>query len=214
MIKVEALRTWLNKRPAGADHVALVCDRAIGVYDPVGEWTAEEVKTSDVAQAIADASQDFADSEGAPDGAKFSVRWIGVSGKQVAVRSHRCKPAPDAIDTPTTVTDAGSQVEVIQLLCRTIDSQQKQINNSLRPITEAYDKAITILAAQLEASIRREVEAREDPRLQTQEPSPEQREESIQRANALAAFSGKLPEILDLALAAATSHLLPAETKQ
>ena len=203
----EHLRAWLKHRPAGAVRLQLAHD-TLPQPVVVADWERDELDgegsagDAAIAEAILAASQDFTDGEG--EKCKFLIRWIGKADRPIKVKSHHVKPTPSDAETTLAVTDS----RVISDLLRHIEAKERVMQSSLSTITAGYEKTIAMLSSQLEAAIK---QLHERPAV-VEAPAPtlteEQREESIQRAKALEAFTGKLPEVIDLGLAALAQRFL------
>lgn len=210
----EHLRSWLKHRPAGAQRLQLVHD-TLPALVTVADWERDEIDTegsqgdADLAVNILAAAQDFTDGEG--EKCKFLIRWIGSKDRPLKVKSHHVKPSDPEGETPQqTISDAS----VIRDLLRHLEAKERVMQSSLTTITQGYERTINMLSSQLEAAIKQLHERPEAPPAAPLVLTEEQREESIQRAEALKAFTGKLPEVMDLALAAAASRLLPPASGQ
>lgn len=206
----EKLRSWLRHKPAGATRVQIVQDGPTGVQ-VIADWERDELETletpeQDVAQAMIEQAQDFCDMEG--EACKFLVRWIGTRDRPLKVVTHRAKPRPE--DEGGTVVDrsAISDATIIRDLLRHLETQQKHLASSLGTILDANRKTLDLMSAQQESMAKQLAELRASEQAPARDASPEEREESIQRAKALEALTAKLPEAIDLGIAAVANRFL------
>lgn len=202
----DLLRKWLKLRPAGAVRVELASETAIG-HTQVAEWSREEIEQADpaaggidYAETILTTCQEHADSEGTP--LKFQIRWMGTHSRPLKLTTHR---AVSAFETPAPEGPV-TQDQIVRELLAHLGAKEKLLNAAFATITNAQERTLAILTAQLEAYARREIERHDPPPAVD---SPEQREESIQRTEALRALTLKLPDVLDLGIAALAQRFLP-----
>lgn len=213
----EALRAFCRRRPAGAGHLQLGVDTALGVSG-ISEWQREEVESSldpeagkpEITATILESAQDFCDSAGEPT--KFVLRWLGTNDRPLASKGHRCVPNAESEREP----ERTHGDPIVRELLGHIATQQKTINAGFAAHTQGMERALTMISALLEASLKRERDAaleRSPVQLTAppREATPEEREESLQRAAALAAVTGKLPELIDLGISIAAEKLLATQ---
>jgi hypothetical protein len=204
----DKLRAWLRVKPAGAVAVQLAAETLTG-SSPVSEWSREEIDTEggadDCATAILGAAQEYADGEQTAQ--RFLIRWIGDHARPLKVTTHRVRPRDEA---PGIAPEAVADPFVRELL-RHLDSKEKHTNNALGILTTSYERILKMLSEQLSAALQRERDVREEAHTPAArvELSPEQREETLQRANALAAFTKLLPDAAELAIATIANRVLP-----
>ena len=208
-MNVDRLRGWLRKRPVGGVRVQLAIEHvSTGAIAQIAEWTKEEIESSldagsaDVASAILDEAQNHTDAEGEP--CRFAIRWIGPADRPLANVPHKCNPDPDSLGarTPTHSDPA------LAAMLGHIAQQQKTMNLMVGSFAANSERLVTLLSGHLDAALKREREAPAAAAVPLAI-SDEQKEEALQRAAALGAFSSKLPEIIDLGLAALAQKLLP-----
>lgn len=216
----DALRSFLRRRPAGAVRCQLAVETALGC-NAVAAWEKDEIEASlagDSASTIDtlmfEAAQDFCDSAG--ENTRFLFRWIDRDDRPLATKQHKIPPTPEAERENGRPQSAHGDPIVRELLGH-IAAQQKTINAGFAAHTQGMERALHMVSALLESSLKRErdaVDARPDPPARQLEATSEQREESLQRAEALKAFSSKLPELLDLGISIAADRLLSAPEKK
>jgi len=217
----DRLRGWLKRRPAGAQRVQLVADGTAGTVI-VADWEREELDAmsddpqEDIAATMLTQAQEYTDGEG--EAQKFLVRWLGSKERVLKVVRHHVAPTPgedsDAEASSNGITDAS----IIKDLLRAHLDDRKVTNSSLATVTTGYEKTIEMLTVQLENAYKliadlRAQEAAPSHTATVVEQTVEQREESIQRSEALKVLTGKLPEILDLSVAAIATRFLPQAGK-
>ena len=140
------------------------------------------------------------------DGAEWSDHGLSAQNdreQRAAGRSERRAPGPRS--------------DRRELLAH-IALSQKQQNASLATLTTSYERMFSLLGGSLENAHKRLAELQGAPgdrptttTLALPEKTVEEREESLQRARALEAVTGKLPDVIDAAIAALVSHFVPAE---
>lgn len=209
----ERLAGWLKHRPAGAVRVQIVAD-AIGGLVVLADWERSELEAMDapeveVSAAMVGQAQEYTDAEGEKQ--KFLVRWIGGADRPMKVTTHRCAPTPPeeegAPDSDSVKRFSDQLVQSNREYHKTILDMAKQIVASTSTMQAAYERTIAMQGAQNE-TLHKLLQERIVAPAAVEVP-PEAREESIQRAKALEAFTGKIPEVMDLALAAVASKMLP-----
>lgn len=215
------IREWLKRIPAGAQHVQLSVDTISGLCD-VATWERSDVENieadeeSDVASSIIEQAQEWVDGEREP--CKFQIRWMSEKCKPLRVATHRATPtAVEEVEeeTSSALTAAenvpAAMLALIRDLGRRDTEKDKQMVKVLVTSTTAYDKTIAMLTGQLQSAYSQLAEKHgvsTDAAVPV-DLSPEQREEVIQRAKALEAFTGKVPDMIDLILAALAAKYLP-----
>lgn len=217
------LRNWLKNRPAGAERVQLVQDTVIGAQS-VAEWLSDQIAKGmepeapedpiDILATMIEEAQGITDANACP--CKFKLRWM--CGERVLSNfSFQLKVSPD-VDSAREASPQHADPIVRELLGH-ISLSQRQQNASLATLTTAYERMINTLGAHLENAHKRLAAAqeREDTIKATvvhnPEQSPEQREESLQRAKLLEAATAKVPDLIDAGLAALVHHYLPGDGK-
>jgi len=207
---------WLRHRPAGSTRLELSFDGLTGLT-PVAEWEREEldggnVNEAQLASQIVDQSQEWTDGEG--EDCKFLLRWMSQSktGRAIKVTTHRCKPTPtEEVNAPTAGDQAAwvaAMVAQNQQQAKQLLDMAKQVAASTNTMQQAYERTIQMLGAQNE-TLHRILQERSLQPPTSQELSDEQRAESLQRAEALKTLTDRLPDVLELGLAAAARKLLP-----
>lgn len=215
------LRTWLKRIPAGAQHVQLAIDGISGLVE-VATYERSEVEDLevdedvDVAASILEQAQEWVDGEREPG--KFSIRWMSEKGRALRVATHRATPAPiedaggdDASAALTAENLPDAMLALIRDLGRRDTEKDKQMVKVLVTSTTAYDKTIAMLTGQLQSAYKQLAEQHgvsPDAAVPV-ELTSEQREEVIQRGKALEALTGKIPDVVDLILAAIANKYLP-----
>ena len=216
----DRLRGWLKKIPAGARGIQLAVEVEGAGLVPIGNWEREDAKAlqdqpgdRDLAAALIDQAQEYADAEGT--GQKFVIRWIGQKDAILKSTTHRVQPTAAATDDgePTTEIDGVTDATIIRDLLKAHEAKDKQLAGAVNTLTEAYGRVIGMLTTQLTGAYNAlaEEKAREAPSVAATvvELTPEQKEESFQRAEAMKAFTSKLPDVLELLIAAGAKKLLP-----
>lgn len=209
---VDALRRWAKKRPAGALRLAVAVETQGGaIGHTVCEWSREDVQTldagpgADCAALAVEQCQEYCDAELEP--CKFVLRWFGQHDRVLSVISHRVAPSREALsgagigqaEDATPMSEGAMSARMLSALLAT----HRQLNVSLGTITTAYDRTLGALSQQLTTAYSRP--AADEPRAL----SSEQREEVLARTDALRAAASKLPDVIELALAAVAQRVLP-----
>lgn len=224
-MNADRLRAFLRRRPAGADRLQLTAETVLGL-SPIAEWQKEEIEAGlgegggpDPVAAMFEACGDHANAEQSPQ--KFLFRWLASShDRPLSVAGHRAIPTEKAVKE-----DGQATPGVVDPLIAALLSDRRELLNhlatrekNLSMLSAAYERMLGLLSAQMEGALRREADASiaraavpapKPPR----EPSAEEREEIMARVSALRAATEKLPDIIDLGLAALSTRLLPAAEK-
>jgi len=207
----DRMRGWLRKIPTGSKRVALVVE-AVSGYEAVADWTREEIddmgkdpELDDIASAISAQAQDYTNAE--DEKKKFLIRWIGQRNRVLRTCTHWCDPvAPKKGDNEGEISDA----IIIKTLMAALATKDARLETSLQVITEGFKTTITMLNEQVKILFK---QVNEDMKKEALVPVPveltaEQAEEVLQRTEALKALNLKLPDVIDLAIAAAAQAWL------
>jgi len=209
----KAMAAFLKSRPASGIRVQLVAELPppSGGLHPLGEWSREEIVAADEAERditaeIYAAAQEHTDFERL--GHKYMARWMGTHDRPLSSRALRCEVSEEVAAAKKAPI---AQDEIVRELLAANITLQKQLTHQTQVITGSYERALKLLSDQLEAALGR---APATDSLAGVELTPEEREEAMQRAQVMKAAASKIPEIIDLAIAAGARHFLPDTSGQ
>lgn len=221
-MNVEQLRGWVKHRPAGALRLQLVVETKGGDLNAIAVWERTDIDAledpnTEIATTVLSQAQEFTDAE--TERCKFLVRWLGNRDRVLKAVTHRCSPTPSETPGQSQVRNPEDLISVlVEQNKNVLDAmleQNKQVTSSVKSITEGFSSAISALTEKYNEA-NRELRRKPSPELvaAVADLSPEQREEVIQRTEALRAFTGKVPEIADLLMALASEKWLRPAPKQ
>lgn len=210
------MRGWLRKIPTGARRLQLTAEDGAGL-NVVTEWSREDVENaddaSDITKAIIAAAQEHAHDAG--EEVKFLLRWIGSRERILKTTTHHATPAATDDDAPPTMEEKLSATDMVARmnseLVKHLAERERLSNDERRTQMAAYKDVISLLTEQLKEAhkLLRKFADEEHTTPTVVELTPEQRDESAQRARALSVFVDQIPKVVEMGLNAAAMKFLP-----
>ena len=212
----DRLRAWIRKRARGSISLQVVAETLTG-FSEVCAFDTDDIKLmgadpeDDIAIAILEQCQEYTDGEA--NACKFAIQWMGKAEKVLRVAIHHCKPGPAKDDELTEIPKAIDATVIIRELLGALRVEREASVKERRVMTEGYEHIVKLLSAELIGQNKNRLAAERKvasiPEVVAEvEWTDEQREESIQRAAALKAFSNMAPEVGRLAMALIAKNFL------
>ena len=164
----------------------------------------------DIAETIVQQCQEYTDGEAVP--CKFALQWVGKDEKILRSTGHRCTPTQPEDELARHIPKALDATEIIGSLLSTLTAERKAAASQVAVMSDAYAKIIALQSAQL-AELHKDRlatarKAERIPEVTAVVVTDEAREESIQRAEAMKAFTSLLPDAGQLLIAALAKKML------
>ncbi len=195
----DRLRGWLRKRARGAVSLQCAAETLTG-FAEVCTLDTDEIKLmgadpeDDIATNILEQCQEYTDGEAQP--CKFAIAWIGKDGKPLRNCIHHCKPKEP--DDELAIPKQIDATVIIRELLSTLVSERHAATKERVVMSEGYEHIVKLLSSQL-TEMHKDRLALQGQLANVPEVAAavvitdEQREESVQRAEAMKAFR----ELLD-----------------
>lgn len=207
-MKTERLRKWLRQRPAGGTRVSLSVEVDGKIAEELTARSAVEIEEGlrdggdeDPTEDLLAVAQDWTDDEGSPQ--RFVFRWHGTRDNPLKTVSHRARPTGHTAPLEPLTNDT-----VLRTFLAHIEKSNDALLKSHTTLQKAASELVDVLRKELRETRGQDAVA------PSAELSNEEREEALQRAGAWKALAAKLPDVFDLAIAAAAEKLLPDKPKE
>lgn len=195
-----SLKRWLDRNRPRAAYLRLVVERIGAELLVVTQWVAGAQTEQELVGLVLDACNDYAEENGEP--VKFLIQWCDHNDKPIATAHHRAAPGDLNPDDPKTDLSINS---IVAQFMRHDEAREKVLLGALGSIFGAHEKTIQLQQNMISTLIEQqkrdhlEMQAMRVQREQhsEREPTDEERQEAVARANAL----NKLGELAPMVLA-------------